>query len=59
MLSSLIKKEYSQDMEEVLLRLWVICKIYNGDNEVTDEFKSFCTETSIMILTKFNGNKGP
>ena len=58
MLSSLVQ-ENSTDIEEMLLRLWVICKIYNGDDEVTDLFKDFCTETSLFILTKFNGSKGP
>ena len=58
MLSSLVK-DNSDDMEELLLRLWVICKIYNGDDQVTHSFKHFCTETSLFILTKFNRDKGP
>ena len=41
LLSSLVSEEQSADMEEILLRLWVICKIYTGDDQVSDDFKSY------------------
>ena len=54
LLSSLVPEQYREAMDDVLLRLWLIMKIYNSNDEVNEYFDEFSKETCIMLLTSFN-----
>ena len=41
-------------MDDIVLRLWLIMKIYNSNDEVDEYFDDFCKETCILLLTSFN-----
>ena len=53
-LASLVPDDYRDAMEDVLLRIWLIMEIYNGNEEVDEFFPEFCNDTCILFLTSFN-----
>ena len=57
LLASLVPPPYRDTMEDILLRMWLIMKIYNSNEEVAEYFAEFCKETCLLILTSFNNNQ--
>ena len=53
-LSNFVPEHYRDAMVHVILRLWIIMKIYNSNDEVNDYFDEFCRDTCMLILTSFN-----
>ena len=57
LLASLVPQSYKNAMEDILLRMWLIMKTYNSNEEVNEYFSEFCKETCILLLTSFNKNE--
>ena len=58
-LCSLVPASFQAPMHEVLLRIWVILKIYSSNYEVcVDEFSAFCIDTYVMIISEFKNPTG-
>ena len=53
LLSSLVPDHYRETMDDIVLRLWLIMKIYNSNDEVDEYFDDFCKEMCILLLTSF------
>ena len=49
-LSYLVPEHYRDAMDDVILRLWMIMKIYNSNDEVNDYFDEFCRDTCMFHL---------
>lgn len=53
-LVSQVPEEHREDMRTLLVRVWIILKLYGSDKTInTLNFETFCTETEEFLLTHF------